>query len=78
MIADATYSEQEYPTNKGRGHGTRRSGVDMAKAADAGALCLPHHDPLRSDGEPDEIRRQLGGTQAFQIDIAYEGHEMTL
>jgi phosphoribosyl 1,2-cyclic phosphodiesterase len=78
MIADSTYTEQEYPAKKGWGHGTHHSCVDMAKIVGAGALYLTHHDPLRSDDELDDIQKQLSKIQAFPVCIAHEGLEITL
>lgn len=49
LIADCSYTEQEYPTKKGWGHGTFNSCIRYAKDAGAKALFLTHHEPTRSD-----------------------------
>jgi len=78
LIADSSYTEQEYPAKKGWGHGTYDSCIDMAKNVGAKSLYLTHHEPLRSDDELDCIQKQLSGIEAFPVCIAYEGLEITL
>ena len=78
LIADAAYTEQEYPAKKGWGHGTYSSCVDMAKSAGVQALYLTHHEPLRSDDELDAIQKQMSEVEALPVCIAYEGLELTL
>ena len=78
LIADSAYTEQEYPTKKGWGHGTYNSCIDMAKNAGAKALYLTHHEPLRSDDELDDIQKQMSEIEAIPVCIAYEGLEITL
>ncbi|MCG6536932.1 MAG: MBL fold metallo-hydrolase [Syntrophales bacterium LBB04] len=83
LIADSSYTLQEYPLKKGWGHGTFDSCVSLAKEAGAKSLYLLHHDPLRCDDELDAISRLLQGQ--YQTDpggppcvIAYEGLEISL
>ena len=78
VIADAAYTEQEYPAKKGWGHGTFNSCIDMAKNVGAKALYLTHHEPLRSDDELDGIQKQMSEIEALPVCIAYEGLEITL
>jgi len=78
LIADAAYTEQEYPAKKGWGHGTFDSCIDMAKKAGAGALYLTHHEPLRSDDELESIQKQISETEALPVFIATEGLEIAL
>jgi phosphoribosyl 1,2-cyclic phosphodiesterase len=49
IIADCSYTEEEYPAKKGWGHGTFDSSIDYAKVAGAKVLFCTHHEPSRSD-----------------------------
>lgn len=78
LIADAAYTEKEYPAKKGWGHGTYDSCIEMAKNAGVQTLYLTHHEPLRSDDELDSIQKQMSEIKALPVCIAYEGLEITL
>jgi phosphoribosyl 1,2-cyclic phosphodiesterase len=49
LIADTSYTAEEYPAKKGWGHGTYDSSIDLAKKAGAKILYVTHHEPTRSD-----------------------------
>ncbi|OYU44731.1 MAG: MBL fold metallo-hydrolase [Burkholderiales bacterium PBB4] len=49
LIADCSYTDEEYPGKKGWGHGTFSSSIQTAKAAGAKLLFCTHHEPTRSD-----------------------------
>jgi len=49
MIADCSYTPEEYPAKQGWGHGTYDSSIQLAKQAKVGALYCTHHEPTRSD-----------------------------
>jgi len=49
LIADASYTAEEYSAKKGWGHGTYDSCIDWAKRAGAKVLYCTHHEPTRSD-----------------------------
>jgi phosphoribosyl 1,2-cyclic phosphodiesterase len=49
LIADSSYTEQEYPAKKGWGHGTFNSSIQYANDAGAKVLFCTHHEPTRSD-----------------------------
>ena len=49
LIADSSYTDLEYKSKQGWGHGTYRSCFDMAKKAGAKILYCTHHEPTRSD-----------------------------
>ncbi|MFZ9297017.1 MAG: MBL fold metallo-hydrolase [Hylemonella sp.] len=51
LIADSSYTEQEYPQKKGWGHGTLSSSIQLARKAKAKVLYCTHHEPTRSDDE---------------------------
>jgi phosphoribosyl 1,2-cyclic phosphodiesterase len=49
LIADCSYTDAEYPSKLGWGHGTFTSSITSAKAANAKVLFCTHHEPTRSD-----------------------------
>jgi ribonuclease BN (tRNA processing enzyme) len=49
FIADCSYTDAEYPTKKGWGHGTFTSSILSAHRAGAKTLFCTHHEPTRSD-----------------------------
>lgn len=49
LIADTSYTAQEYPAKKGWGHGTFESSIQIARRAGARVLYCTHHEPTRSD-----------------------------
>jgi phosphoribosyl 1,2-cyclic phosphodiesterase len=49
LIADCSYTTDEYLNKKGWGHGTFHSSIDYAKKAGAKMLYCTHHEPTRSD-----------------------------
>ena len=59
LIADCSYTAQEYPAKKGWGHGTFNSSIQYAKAAGAKVLYCTHHEPTRSDDALDAVFEQV-------------------
>lgn len=59
LIADCSYTEQEYPAKKGWGHGTFNTSIQYAKEAGAKVLFCTHHEPTRSDDALDAVFRQV-------------------
>jgi phosphoribosyl 1,2-cyclic phosphodiesterase len=59
LIADCSYTEQEYPAKKGWGHGTFNTSIQYAKEAGAKVLFCTHHEPTRSDDALDEVFHQV-------------------
>jgi phosphoribosyl 1,2-cyclic phosphodiesterase len=49
LIADASYTQLEYPTKQSWGHGTYHSSIAYAKKAGVKNLFCTHHEPSRSD-----------------------------
>ena len=49
LIADSSYTIEEYPAKKGWGHGTFDSCMRMADAVGAKILYCTHHEPTRDD-----------------------------
>lgn len=69
LIADAQYTDEEYPQKVGWGHPRSSTVVDFAVQAGARRLALTHHDPMQSDRDVDakvylaaERARLLGAT----------------
>ena len=49
LIADTSYTAQEYPAKKGWGHGTYKTSIEAARKVGARVLFCTHHEPTRSD-----------------------------
>ncbi len=49
FIADSSYTDAEYASKKGWGHGSYGSSIAIARAAGAKLLFCTHHEPTRSD-----------------------------
>jgi phosphoribosyl 1,2-cyclic phosphodiesterase len=49
LIADTSYTAQEYPAKVGWGHGTYQTSIEAACRAGAKVLYCTHHEPTRSD-----------------------------
>lgn len=49
LVADSSYTLEEYPAKRGWGHGTFDSCIELAEAAGAKQLFCTHHEPTRSD-----------------------------
>ncbi|MBI5437755.1 MAG: MBL fold metallo-hydrolase [Nitrosomonadales bacterium] len=56
LIADSSYTIDEYPAKKGWGHGTFDSCMQMADAIGAKILYCTHHEPTRDD---DALEREF-------------------
>lgn len=55
LVADSSYSHDEYPVRKGFGHGTFDSSIRMARKAGVKKLVCTHHEPTRSDDQLEAI-----------------------
>ncbi len=81
IIADSSYTDEEYAKKKGWGHGTLASSIRIAKEAGAKILYFTHHEPTRSD---DDLDRLFAGIQesippeGMEYRLAREGDEITL
>jgi phosphoribosyl 1,2-cyclic phosphodiesterase len=49
FIADSSYTDAEYASKRGWGHGTFSTSMATAKAAGAKVLFCTHHEPTRND-----------------------------
>lgn len=83
LIADSAYTQDEYQTKKGWGHGTFDGCIELAKAADAKILYCTHHEPTRSDDALEKVfaeavaRHDIGGNK-LDIRLAREGDEILI
>lgn len=55
LIADSSYTPEEYPVKQGWGHGTYDSCMAMAREAGVKKLYCTHHEPSRSDDELERV-----------------------
>jgi len=49
LVADSSYTIEEYPSKKGWGHGTFDSSIAMACKSGAKIVYCTHHEPTRND-----------------------------
>lgn len=82
LIADAQYTDDEYPAKAGWGHTSIRTAVDLAIQAGVKRLAIFHHDPMRSDAAMEDLisacnQRATRHTATLQIFAAREGVELT-
>jgi phosphoribosyl 1,2-cyclic phosphodiesterase len=80
LIADCSYSAEEYPAKKGWGHGSFESSMAMAQAVGAKVLYCTHHEPTRSDDALEAVFQQaLANAQPQNVDcrLAREGETYT-
>ena len=83
LIADSSYTIEEYPEKKGWGHGTFDSCIQMALAAEAKILYCTHHEPTRSDDElervfAEAVARYPEAKGKLDIRLAREGDEINV
>lgn len=83
LILDAQYTDEEYRTHVGWGHGSLSAGVSMAADAGVRRLILFHHDPKHDDQAIDrmvETARELAAKtgSTLEVEAAREGAEITL
>jgi len=83
VIADSSYTPDEYMQKIGWGHGTFDSSIQIAKKAKAKRLYFTHHEPTRSDNALEAVydealsrnTRKKGDPEYF---LAREGMEIEL
>ncbi len=81
LIADSSYTSEEYPSKKGWGHGTFDSCIEMAKAAGAKILYCTHHEPTRSDDDLEKVFAEAlarNDCTNLEVRLAREGHELII
>ncbi|OSM02045.1 MBL fold metallo-hydrolase [Magnetofaba australis] len=80
LIADTSYTTDEYPQRMGWGHGTYDTSVAMARAAGVKNLIFTHHEPTRGDDELDKLFDQAMANYEKkpgdpELHISHEGLE---
>lgn len=83
LILDAQYTNAEYESHIGWGHGSVSSAVSLALDAEVRRLLLFHHDPshddTRIDAMVDDARRLIRNSgKELEVDGAREGEEVLL
>jgi phosphoribosyl 1,2-cyclic phosphodiesterase len=83
LILDSQYTDQEYKSHVGWGHGSISSAVSLALDADVQTLLLFHHDPGHDDEMVDmmvESARNVAAKNGSSLEIAgaQEGSELLL
>ena len=58
LIADAQYTDEEYPAKKGWGHSRATSVTDLGVQCGVKQLALYHHDPMHTDADVDRVVEQ--------------------
>jgi phosphoribosyl 1,2-cyclic phosphodiesterase len=83
LILDVQYTDAEYETHIGWGHGSVSSAVSLALDSEVRKLLLFHHDPGHDDptldAMVDDARRLIReGGKELEVDGAREGEELIL
>lgn len=81
LIVDSSYTDEEYASKQGWGHGTYNSGIKLAIAANAKKLFFTHHEPTRSDASLDAIYQDLLKNNpgiGCELCLAQEGVDISL
>lgn len=77
LIADCSYTTQEYPAKQGWGHGTYDSSIQYAQSSGARHLFCTHHEPTRSDDQLeavfDDVRKDHPNLGNLDVRLAREG-----
>ncbi|MCX7102166.1 MAG: MBL fold metallo-hydrolase [Methylobacter sp.] len=81
LIVDSSYTNEEYTSKQGWGHGTYDSGIKLATAAKAKKLFFTHHEPTRTDTNLEIIFEKLLQNNiniGCELFLAQEGVEISL
>ncbi|CAM8633045.1 PhnP Metal-dependent hydrolases of the beta-lactamase superfamily I [Comamonadaceae bacterium] len=78
LIADTSYTAEEYPAKKGWGHGTFATSIELAQEAGVQVLFCTHHEPTRSDDALESafakaLSQHGAPQQGLDIRLAREG-----
>jgi phosphoribosyl 1,2-cyclic phosphodiesterase len=78
LVADSSYTPEEYAVKKGWGHGTYDSSIALAHAVGAKTLFCTHHEPTRSDDALEAafaaaLARNGAAARSVNIRLAAEG-----
>lgn len=81
LYHDGQYTGEEYATRKGWGHSSYEDALEFAAKAKSKRTIVGHHDPNRTDGQLDDISRELNRKAKqlnIQCEMAVERNEYTL
>ena len=83
VVADASYTLDEYSSKKGWGHGTFDGCIQLARDAGAKLLYCTHHEPTRSDDDLEQVFAEALARHAdlagkLDIRLAREGDEIVI
>ncbi|MGH8550344.1 MAG: MBL fold metallo-hydrolase [Methylococcales bacterium] len=83
LIADSSYTFEEYPAKKGWGHGTFDSSIRMARLAGARRLFFTHYVPTRTDAELEAVFAEVltkysRESREVGLNLAMEGRVIEL
>jgi phosphoribosyl 1,2-cyclic phosphodiesterase len=83
LILDAQYTDEEYRSHIGWGHGSLSTAVALAADAEVGKLVLFHHDPTHNDAMIDKMASVARSSvehsgKPLQVESAKEGLEIVL
>lgn len=83
LILDAQYTDEEYRSHIGWGHGSLSTAVALANDADVRKLILFHHDPTHNDAMIDNMASMAKSTvhsagKHLVVEPAREGDEIVL
>jgi phosphoribosyl 1,2-cyclic phosphodiesterase len=78
LIADSSYTDTEYLSKRGWGHGTYSTSIASGHAAGAKVLYCTHHEPTRSDDALEQVFAEALNSNAalahnMDIRLAREG-----
>ena len=59
VVADSQYTNEDYQSKKGWGHGTFDSCIELARNTEIKNLYFTHHDPCRTDRQLDDIYQKI-------------------
>ncbi|MBF0344050.1 MAG: MBL fold metallo-hydrolase [Nitrospirae bacterium] len=82
LVAEAQYTEEEYPTKIGWGHSSTRHAIELAIKANVKHLFIFHHDPAHTDEMMTRLYEQALQIYSemqhtgLKISIATEGQEI--
>lgn len=83
LILDTQYTDEEYQSHLGWGHGSLSTAISLAHDASVRKLILFHHDPTHNDDMIDKMvqtARKIAAKSESHLEVegAREGAEMTI
>ena len=83
LILDTQYTDEEYQSHVGWGHGSLSTAISLAIDASVRKLILFHHDPTHDDETIDKMvqtaRKMAAKSESYlEVEGAREGTEMTI